>query len=200
VTQPVAGMKGGLVRAPGRAARLLPLLSAFCFALLAVAMGVDYEREMGLLPFCHDTALGANCLARSQLLASLAGVWAISAVAVLVLMAIEIRVSKWSRGLHVPPRALLADALFLVGLGAAGLIATQPEGYGQIPRGIVVALVYTYLTGALFLFALTFLGYRPHADSLSRSVVVAGVIHGIIGMIMAVVFAFFAMFPPIIAY
>ena len=163
-------------------------------------MGVDYEREMSLLPFCHDTALGANCLARTQLLASLAGLWALSAVGVLVLMAIEIAVSNWSRGLHVPPRALLAYALFLVGLGVAGLIATQPAGYGQIPRGIVDALVYTYLTGALFLFALTFLDYRPHADSLSRSVLVVGVIHGIIGMTMAVVFAFFTVFPPIIAY
>lgn len=192
----MAGADGVTIRRPGGALRLLPILSALAFALLALAAGSAYEREAGLLAYCNHLGIGAACLSRVKLLQILVLVWLTAAAAVCTLMAMETLLIRRSRGLEVPPIALLVYGVFLIAFGIAGFFAGQVAGYGGLPHATADSFLYVYLTGSLFLFALAFLDYRPREDAVSRSAVVVATGHGLIGMILAVVYAYVVLYPP----
>lgn len=197
MTHRVAGAEGVTVRRPGGALRLLPMVSALAFVFLALAAGSAYEREARWLTYCDHLGIGAACLSRMVLLQTLVALWLTAAAAVCVLMAMETLLIRRSRGLEVPPMALLVYGIFLIAFGIAGFFAGQEAGYGRLPHATADAFLYAYLTGALFLFALAFLDYRPRGDAVSKSAVVVATAHGIIGTILAVAYASALLYPPV---
>ncbi len=150
----------------------------------------------GLLAYCNNLGIGAACLARVQLLQTLVAVWLTAAVAVCAMMAIQILLLRRSRSLAAPPVALLAYGAFLIAFGITGFFAAQEAGYGRVPHATAESFLYVYLTGSLFLFALAFLDSRPAGDAVSRSAVVLATAHGVIGMILAVAYAYVVLSPP----
>lgn len=194
MTHRVAGAEGVTVRRPGGALRLLPMVSALAFVLLALAAGSAYDREARQLAYCNHLGIGAACLSRMELLQTLVALWLTAAAAVCALMAMEALLIRRSRGLEVPPMALLVYGIFLIAFGVAGFFAYQGARYGRLPPATADAFLYVYLTGSLF--ALAFLDYRPRGDAVSRSVVVFATAHGLIGMILAVAYAYVVLYPP----
>lgn len=195
----MAGTQDLSIQRPGSILRLVPLVSVLSLVILALATESLYERQADQLAYCNQVGIGASCLSQMQLQRGLVIVWGVGAAAIGALMAAEVYLVRRPRGLELPARALLGYALFLIAPGIGGFFVAEAASYGRLPYATGDAFFYTYEAGSLFLLALTFLDYRPRQDTVSRVAVGLSAAHGIIGTILAFVFAWAVANPPVIS-
>ncbi len=180
------------------AARLLPLLPLGVLVILAFASGVAVEREVNSLDACTGSLYARSCLAEVQLLQVQASVWIVAAAAVVILVIIGRAASSHGRHLAPSSSAWLAYGLFLVTWGILGIFVGQGESYGRLPRGIGQTFLLTYVAASLTLFAGVL--YRPRAGSaVAKAAEIVALAQGLLATILGLAWAYFLVFPPIIA-
>ncbi len=178
--------------------RFLPLLPLGVLVILVLAAGVAVERQMSYLDSCTGSLYARSCLAELQLLQVQAAVWIVAAAAVVVFLMICRLTSGRGRRLAVPPAAWLAYGLFLVAWGILGIFVGQGESYGRLPHGIGQTFLLTYIAASLVLFADAFVLPRA-SGAVAKAASMVAAAQGILATILGLVWAYFLVFPPIIA-
>ncbi len=95
---------------------------------------------------------------------------------------IEGRLARIDREVSIPAAAIIVMGFLLAGLGAAGIWAENEASHYRLPYAAGDTLLLTYVTGALILMALGFLGYRPSSRPAEQWATVIAAAHGFFGV------------------
>ncbi len=137
----------------------LPVVSVVAFASLALVVFRAYESAVALDQWCLRPGIEVPCIGVSPLWPILAGTWAISAVAVAVLVGVESHLARQGRTIGTPNAVLLAFGFLVSLLGVAWLSAAPWAGSGSMSVNPEFGLHIAYVTSALLFFAVTFVDF-----------------------------------------
>ena len=119
-------------------------------------------------------------------------VFATGAAAVAVTFGVDAYRAGRGRALRPPPMSVLLAGIGLLGFGVIAVIV-------QVPHDAAYAVLVAYIDGALLLFAVGFLGYRPSPRPADRWARVLAAAHGLMGMGWGFAFALVTVLPPIVS-
>ncbi len=178
--------------------RALPLLSILAYLGLALVTVAEYEADAFFAPFCYGVPGGVACAPMRSLWLSLATLWSSSAVTLAGFFVIGFAVDRRGRDTETPERALLAYGVFVSSLGILWFWVSQAAPWGRAPYSLAYALLFTYVTGALFLFGLVFLGGGSGRGRSRGWTVGLAAINEFAGLVLGSLLAFSILFPPVV--
>ncbi len=172
----------------------MPLVSAVALLGLAASAGYGYlQGRRDLVPGC---AIPEGCPAIHALWLDAALVFGAAAAAVGLLFAMDTNRARRGAAVRASPRTVLVAGLALLAFGLGGFLVVQQEPYGTVPPGSGAAMWVAYVTGALLLLAVAFLGHRYSPRVLDRWAAILSVAHGLVGMGLGFALAYLAVVPP----
>lgn len=178
---PASGLRGLL--------QTLPLLPVLAYGGLALVMVTAYEEDAFFGPSCYAVYLGVRCPPARTLWLSLAALWSLCAVTLAVLVVIEFGLNRRGRSIEMPGAALLASGVFVSGLGLLWFWAAREVGWGRVPYALAYALLFAYVTCALFLFGLTFLRGVPRRGRFRGWTVGLATANELVGLVLGFLWA-----------